>query len=328
MIDYRQKKHRKDAFITWFAWSIAYKDCDTAIWLSNYINDRYEHNIEQRYWFAWLYGNTYHLPAAWVIMNEYPDYELTGLERLTAWNATNYKRLRYQTDTKWNKGHLPAMYLSYRAFIGNATQHGRFSQLYQDNEESTFQAFWNVINKNWYKFGRYSTWFYLQQLKQTCNVPINPTSLMLDDYSGSRSHRNGLLLALGMDEHVDGKLSATQYRWLEGAARSILDEARAKYPQYAHEMDMFAIETCLCSYKKLFRHNNGRYLGYYLDRQAVEIMQCERDGWHGIDWDVMWQARSERLDARLVDSKSIRTDYYNVFLDTGVLLRSDWICAQ
>jgi predicted ATPase len=42
----------------------------------------------------------------------------------------------------------------------------------------------------------------------------------------------------------------------------------------------------------------------------------------------MWQARSERLDARLVDSKSIRTDYYNVFLNTGVLLRSDWICAQ
>ena len=69
--------------------------------------------------------------------------------------------------------------------------------------------------------------------------------------------------------------------------------------------------------KKIFRRSRGRYLGYYLDRQAEEIKQVEKDGWNGIDWSVFWDGRNETLEKKLSDSKNIRQNLYNTFLDSG-----------
>jgi hypothetical protein len=115
MTDYRLPENNREAFIRWYAWSLKYDDCDPAVWCTNYLHNRYEHNDEERIWLAWLYGNTYQLPTAWVLKNEFPDYELATVDRITQWNTANYKRLRYQTDTKWNKGHLPVSYTHLRA---------------------------------------------------------------------------------------------------------------------------------------------------------------------------------------------------------------------
>src|SRR5690554_4593012 len=98
-----QFERRRELFKKYYYWSLKHNDCDPALFLANYINNRMELNIEQRYWFAWLYGNTYHLPTAWIIANEFPDYENVDIETLTEWNSKNYKRLRYQTDNKWQK---------------------------------------------------------------------------------------------------------------------------------------------------------------------------------------------------------------------------------
>ena len=85
-MDYRKPENNREAFIRWYAWSLKYDDCDPAVWCTNYLNKRYEHNDEQRLWLAWLYGNTYQLPTAWVLMNEFPDYELATVDRITQWN--------------------------------------------------------------------------------------------------------------------------------------------------------------------------------------------------------------------------------------------------
>ena len=206
-MNFLEKNNRREAFIRWFAWSLKYKDCDPAVWMTNYVHDRYEHNDEQRLWLAWLYGNTYYLPTAWVLLNEFPDYELATVSRVEDWNTENYKRLRYQTDTKWNKGHLSSMFESYQNFIGKGTQREKLESYYGDNEEKTFDNLWNAVKGDLHKFGRYSTWFYLQHLRHTANVPVEPTSLMLNDYSGSRSHRNGSLSAHGRYFYCSSTLS-------------------------------------------------------------------------------------------------------------------------
>ena len=46
---------RREQFIRWYAWSLKYNDCDPAVWCTNYLHKRYEHNDEERLWFAWLY---------------------------------------------------------------------------------------------------------------------------------------------------------------------------------------------------------------------------------------------------------------------------------
>lgn len=324
-MDHRLKENRREAFIRWYAWSLTYKDCDPAVWLANYLNKRYEHNREQRYWFAWLYGNTYNLPTAWVLMNEFPDFELATVDRMEKWNNENYKRLRYQVDTKWNKGHLPTMFASYKDWIGGNSQEDKFRSLFADDRQVYFENLWGSIKGELHKFGRYSTWFYIQQLKHTAGIDVDPTSLMLSDYSGSRSHRNGLLFALGMDSEIDRKLSPMVYDTLEREGLAILEETRARFPKVAHEADFFTMETCLCSFKKIFRERQGRYLGYYLDRQCEEIQKAEGDGWYGIDWNVVWQARNEMLDSRLDNRYGIDKERFGTFVNTGYMMREDWM---
>jgi len=324
-MDYRLKENRREAFIRWYAWSLQHNDCDPAVWATNYLNDRYEHNDEERIWLAWLYGNTYQLPTAWVLKNEFPDYELADLGRITDWNSKNYKRLRYQTDTKWNKGHLPAMFESYQKFIGNGTQRAKLESYYGDNEEQNFDALWVVLKTNLHKFGRYSTWFYLQHLKHTAGIVCDPTSLMLDDYDGSRSHRNGLLLAIGKDDDIDRKLTASEYATLESISSEIRSEMKDRFPSLASQVDYFTMETCLCSFKKIFRQKHGRYLSYYLDRQAEEIQVAEKDEWAGIEWGVLWDARNETIDLRLDRKQGIIKERFGDFLATGRLDGLDWM---
>jgi len=303
-MDYRLKKNRREGFIQWYRWSLENKDCDPAIWMINYIFNRFEFNTEQKLWLCWLYANTYHFPTAYILWNEFPDYELVDSTRITNWNNENYKRLRYQTDTKYNKGHLPIMFESYKKNVReNQT---KFFEVY-----SNFTCLWNKINKDFYKFGRYTAWFYMQALHQCCGLPLTPTSLFLKDYGGSRSHRNGLHLALGQDDLVDKKLSERQYHTLESQALELIKETN--HP----DANLYTLETCLCSYKKIFRRTNGRYLGYYLDRQSEEISVVEEDGWYGIDWDVLWQARKEVVGPLAPKRAKIETNKYNHFLDSG-----------
>lgn len=324
--DYRIKENRREAFVRWYAWSLQFKDCDPSVWCTNYLHSRYEHNEEERIWFAWLYGNTYQLPTAWVLKNEFPDFELATVDRIEEWNTHNYKRLRYQTDTKWNKGHLPSMFASYQKFIGDSsTQRKVIESCFGDNEEQNFENLWETINKNLHKFGRYSTWFYLQHLKHTANIAITPTSLMLNDYNGSRSHRNGLLYALGMEDKVNQHLTVVEYDYLENAGREIIEEMKSRFPNLSSQIDFFTMETCLCSFKKIFRTNHGRYLGYYLDRQSEEIQKAEVDGWYGIEWEVLWQARQETLDKRLSFKYNISKEKFSYFLDSGDIDSLDWM---
>jgi len=324
-MDYRLKQNRKEAFIRWWAWSLKFGDCDPAVWMTNYLNKRYEHNEEERIWLCWLYGNTYQLPTAWVLKNEFPDFELATVDRMKWWNANNYKRLRYQVDTKWNKGHIPEMFESYQKFIGKNTQKKALENYYGDNEQANFRNLWGSIKSNLHKFGRYSTWFYLQHLKHTAGIAIDPTSLMLDDYSGSRSHRNGLLYALGQEDRIDQRLDSKEYAVLESTAREIVQEAKKRFPDLANQFDFFTMETCLCSFKKIFREHHGRYLGYYLDRQSEEISRAENDGWYGIEWKVLWQSRLETLDYRLSNRSKVNREKYAAFIHSGRLDRMYWM---
>ncbi|CAB4125151.1 hypothetical protein UFOVP58_71 [uncultured Caudovirales phage] len=322
------RENPRESFIRWYAWSLQYNDCDPAVWATNYLNKRYEHNDEQRLWLCWLYGNTYHLPTAWVLMNEFPDFELATVDRITKWNMENYKRLRYQTDTKWNKGHLPEMFASYKKFIGNRTQREALESYYGNNESESFDNLWKSLKGELHKFGRYSTWFYMQHLRHTGGVNVQPTSLMLDDYSGSRSHRNGLLFALGRPEEYDKKLTGQDYRDLESHSLGIINEMKSRFAHLDNQIDFFTMETCLCSFKKIFREHHGRYLGYYLDRQAEEIIQCENDKWYGIEWQVLWDARKETLDPRLDNKLGINKGKFKTFVESGKIEMMDWMFSD
>ena len=289
--DYRELGQRSEGFLQWWIASTAAGDVDPSLWMMRYLNKRFEYSIEEKLWFSWLF-HTYLLPTTWVLKQEFPDQELASVERFEQYVNENYTRIRHERDCKWSRGHLAQMYASYHAWLGNGTQHEKFTHICQGSPEENFNALWKEFDAFW-KFGRYTKFFILQTYKQTCGIPIECPSLFLSDYEGSKSHRNGLCFAAGKDDWVNQRLTADEYLWLEGFGAELISEAKQRCPKFAEEFDHFSLETVACSYKKLWRTANGRYIGYYNDRVAEQIRKAESDDWHGIDWNVLWQCRED-----------------------------------
>ena len=281
----------------YFWWSLNTYDVDPSMYMMNYVFGRMELNTEQRYWISWLYGVTYNLPTAWIIANEFPDFENVDLERLTQWEIENKSRLRYQTDTKFNRSNLATMFKSYKEAIGEGTQAEWFDSRSNGTPAENFEVIYADVIKHFNRFGRYMTWFYLQTLKETCNLQVEPQSLLLEDQS-AHTQRQAIAYAVGDDEIAELKLKhhklpkekVSEYStW----SNKFLIEFNKKYPHL--RADHFLFETVLCAWKKTFRETKGRYLGYYLDRQYEDIKKAEDLNWIGIDWQLLYQARDEML---------------------------------
>lgn len=317
-MDYRKKDIdvRIEYFIKYYYWSLKFYDCDSSLFLMNYINSRLELNIEQRLWFSWIYANTYNLATSLVIWNEFPDFENVDLNRLRSWNNVNYKRLRYQVDQKWQKGHLPEMFKSYKENV-DGRQIDFFNNILSEDEHENFEILYKYVVKHFFKFGRYSAWFYLQTLKETCDLKLEPKDLLLSN-NNTHAQRDGLCYAIAMDEWVGDKSlykDKEKINFLNEMAENILEIAKSEHKDV--RPDYFNFETTLCAFKKTFREKRGRYLGYYLDRQYEDIKQVENDGWDGIDWDLLWVGRQEMLDQRTLKNTGVSKEDMKYFLQTG-----------
>ena len=313
--DYRLLENRREGFLQWWVASTAALDVDPSLWMMDYLNERFEHSIEERLWFSWLF-HTYCLPTTWALKQEFPDEELASVERFEKFVSENFYRIRHERDVKWSRGHLAAMYASYHEFIGKGTQQEKFNSLCQSSPEENFWNLWEAFDAL-HKYGRYTKFFILQTYKQTCNLPLECPTLFLEDYKGSQSHRNGLILAAGKDDWIDQRLSKSEYDWLEGFGYDLISEAKSRWPEFSHEFERFNLETVLCSYKKVFRTANGRYINYYNDRVADQIRKAEGDGWYGIEWNVLHQCRAECSDGRLLPTDSISKEKMKRFVERG-----------
>ena len=318
----------RETFIRWYIYQLKTYDCDPSIYVMKYIVNRMELNIEQKYWLCWLYANTYQVPTAWVIFNEFPDFENVDLNRLKTWNEKNYKKLCYQNDQKWLKGHLPSIFEAYQKRIQTKGSQYRYFEHYRHPEEPYFYMgeyhyhfdnLYTDITKNFYKFGRYTAWFYMQALKEICGLNLTPTSLKLKDES-SASPRAGLCYALNKPEWTEKKrkFSKEEIAYLEQEARKLLGEIDKKFSLTIENIsiDFFSLETSLCSFKKLFRSRNGRYLGYYLDRFSKDIQNTSAHDWFGINWDLLWEARDEILFKQL-NNRKIDNEKMLIFMENG-----------
>ena len=315
-MDYRLLENRREGFLQWWVASTAALDVDPSMWMLRYLNERFEHSTEEKLWLAWLF-HTYLLPTTWCLKQEFPDEELASVERFELFVNENYHRIRHERDCKWSRGKLAAMYASYHKWVGNSTQTQKFTQICQGSPEENFWLLWNLMRDEWHLFGRYTTFFIIQTYKYTCDLPIECPTLFLNDFKGSQSHRNGLCLAAGKDEWVNQKLTAAEYQWLEGFGTDLVMEAKNRWPEFAEEFDFFTLETVACSYKKLWRTANGRYIDYYNDRVADQIRKAEGDGWNGVEWNVLHQCRAECSNGRLLPTGTINKSKMSLFLDTG-----------
>jgi len=257
--------------------SLKAKDIDPSIICLKYIADRYELNIEQRYWIAFLYGTCYCSPTVFYIYNEFPDFECVDINRLSKWWEEKKQNCIFQTDRLRIKSNNQFVdcFKSYKALVKN-------------NQQKYFQS------KNWqeiYKkiesikhFGRFSLFNYLDVLNSITDINHKPNYLNMME---AVSCRNGLAYAINRIDLVDKKVTKNEAILLHNSFVEFLKK---------YEGNVFQIETTLCAYKKYRR--GSRYVGYYIDRMFGEIKKMESNVTEGVYWDVLWQFRNETFDRK------------------------------
>lgn len=303
-----------DDFTRFYAQQLMVGDCDPGILALQYLVRRQELNEDQQVWLCWLYANTYNVATAWVIFNEYPDYENVDQHRLDAFNQASRGRLPYQKDQKWLRGQLAPVYASLRRVCGPSIGKHWWQFL------GDFPGAW-ASAMSIYKVGRYTAWMFLQALNEVCNLCLVPPTLELG-HDSARMHREGLALAAGRPEWVEEgyTFSPAALEYLEEVGTEVLTRVKLIHTG-AVRADRFSMETSLCAFRKLFRREQGRYLGFYLDRWARDIRAVEEQGWTGINWALLWECRDEELPPALNRPDGIlHKEFYGLYLDSGEFL--------
>lgn len=298
--------------------SIAAKDVDPAIHYMNYIVDRMELNDEQVLWLCFLYAVTYQLPTAWVIWNEYPDLELVDISRLDKWwTHETQHRLPFQQDKIKQRKDFVKTVESYQKIVDGSQKIYFDSLLSSDNPQSNFDRMWSPLKTISY-FGRFSTWNWCQALKHVAGYDVEPTKLMLGE-SDAVSFTDGLAYAFGYTDRVTrkevnpvtGKKRKVYYKWSNDEKLEM--EKACSILKNLLDIDNFQLETLACAFKKIWRNNDSRYVGYYNDRMADDIRNTAQYGWDGIDWDLLWDARDACIPKKYIhENVGVNTSWFHL----------------
>lgn len=247
-------------------------DIDPSVSCLKYLADRYELNLEQRYWLSFLYGTNYCATTTFYIYNEFPDYQMVNLSRLEIWWREKKNSLIFQTDRRRikNNDQFIDSFISYRSLVKNSQQDYFFS--------SHWKEVYLKIEKIKY-FGRFSLFNYLDVLNRITDVNLEPAYLNMLE---AESCRNGLCFAIEREDLIKDKITKREALFLHNQFL----ELKSK-----HRGNIFQIETTLCAYKK-YRYGK-RYVGFYIDRLHDEIKQMENNITEGVAWEVLWDFRRE-----------------------------------
>jgi len=255
------------------------KDIDPANDALRYLCDRFELNLEQRYWVAFLYSTCYCAATAYYMYSEFPDFENVDDGRLQRWWNKNKQRCLFQTDRlriKTSNQFVPT-FQSYREWVGDYSQQQKFAQLKTPKPEWTYdQAFKAVTNVR--NIGRFTAFIYLEMITVLTDFKCWPKTF---DWKTADNCRKGLCYAYNVEDKQTNEM-------LDGMLWQLQKLLLARRCEHS---SVYNIETTLCAYKKYV--HGKRHVGYYLERQLAEIDKMAANVPTGVCWDVLYQFRKE-----------------------------------
>lgn len=258
-------------------------DIDPANDCLRYIANRFELNMEQRYWLAFLYSTCYCGPTVFYMYNEFPDFDRVDEGRLERWWRANKQRCVFQTDRlriKTTNQFVPT-FKSYREWVGGYTQQERFSHLMTPSPYYTWKQAEKEV-RSIRNIGRFTSFIYLELVTVLTDFITFPDTI---EWENADNCRKGLSYAHGLEDSHD-------YEWLDIRIKEVQRLVKGK----CLHTNIFNIETTLCAYKK-YKHGK-RHVGYYIDRQFKEIEQMKKNVPEGVCWRVLDQFRKETYNQK------------------------------
>lgn len=313
-IDWRLPEHRREAFLRSYAFHLKYKSHPGLVYsFLPAIAEAYGMDEDQRAWLVWLNGNTQNPATSMLLLEAAPRPEQWQLA-VDFWNE-NFKALEWDIDRRHQKSRFGEATEKWAAGWGGAPAEG-----WLNAGMVGWDATWKYATSQPY-MGRLSSWSMTEYARILLghDIPDSDTWL-LDDISGSKSHRNGLAFVAGYDSvYWDGEAPKILgiVEDLEALANSLLAEAEARTGH--QDVGRLTMESALCCYKSWHKPNR-RYPNVYSDMAYNRIRKAEtRFGNH---FEVLWEARRRDLPEylRLEDSPNdpgLATVKQNHYLNTG-----------
>ena len=299
MTDYREPELRPDVFLDFYEFHLRYRAHPGCVYyLMPFLREAYGWDDEQALWFAFINGNTQN-PLTSLILHRRAPVPGKADALVDFWRE-HYPRLAFDTDRRYHKKSLDEAVAGYCSLAG-----GDQRAFWHEVAEGGFAEMWRAAT-HLPTFGRLSAYSYLEYLR-VMGVPFDCDTLMLNDRSGSKSHRNGLCKVFGLDEYdwhasnpdFDGRYPAELIARLEDAGSGLLNTMRdrAAGQPWADDVSYFTLESALCTYKSWHRPDR-RYPNVYNDMLYLRIKKAQED-WPEEDLDIFWEARAECLPEHL-----------------------------
>lgn len=328
--DYRLPENRVEYFTKLYSMNLNYGIMPGLVYLyMPELAKRLRWDTEQKLWFAFLNGNTQNPITSLRIMERFDHVPSTpgAKKELTDWFNENWETLNFDTDRRYQKKDFPEAVSSYSNLIYNCRYGSQRALL-----TGTFGELWDRVISGFHSFGRLAAFSYLEYVRiMGCGADC--TELFLDDKQGSKSHRNGLLFLLGMDELVwdkrqpnshDGNYENFKSRmvpWLNGATNNYLRNCGIDHP----DLGYFTFESQCCQFKNGFFRR--RYPGVYAD-MAWDRIKWYRDRGMGKITTIFRQIREDRLPEWLREECETPTEdrarKAALFAETGIPFRSEY----
>jgi len=340
-MDFRKVEYRREVFMRFYEFHLKHRSHPGGVYFAMpWLAEKFDMDLEQRLWIAFINGCSQNIVTTWMIYNEYPDVNKLDVDELEEWwNSVQHK---YKAGSGWDsdrkyfkvgKTGFPNCVRSYKEHVDKfGSQVNLFESLNSsDDVYKNFETTWDFVRNRLLSFGRLSSFSYLEYLRIQ-GLPLDCNNLFLEDTSGSKSHRNGLCKVLGRDDldwwDVKGREKFPGYNkntidWLKMEGEILLNEAKVRIPH--KDVSYFTLESTLCCYKSWYRPNR-RYPNVYMDMMHDRIKYAESE-W-GNKFDLFWEMRKDCLPSHLrLENNSwdvgLKPEKQNHFRETGEVIMMD-----
>lgn len=332
-LDFRLPQYRQETFLRFYDFHLRYRAHPGCVYyLFPHFRDAYGWTDDEALWFAFLNGNTQNPLVSLMLWRRFPTVGHT--EEMLEWFGRHYALLPFDTDRRHHKKNFPLAARWYAEHVGpNQTTY------WHSAAERGWSGVWQAATAI-PSFGRLSAFSYSEYVRIMLGPIFDCDDLLLDDQSGSRSHRNGLCIALGLDHldwhssnpSFDGKYDTRTIGLLQDHADDLLAKARFRaMPSYADDVSYLTMESALCTYKSWHRKNR-RYPNVYNDMLYDRLRKIETL-WPDEPMRIVWEARERYLPAHLRLETSPHDpgcvpEKQNYYRETGCppMMHKDWPC--
>lgn len=298
-IDYRKKENRWNFFEQLYKMNLTQGVMPGLVYL--YMPElarRLQWNAEDRLWFAFLNGLTQNPITTLQIFKRLPHVPKASddLSSFSDWFNEKWEELQFDTDRRYQKKESVQ---SIKVYSGLVEEYGTQENMLSNRP---YEELWKLVYNRYFSFGRLSSFSYLEYVHLN-GFGADCTDLMFGDKSGSKSHRNGMLLLTGQDDLVDDKRMKNNfpgYSDFSGMVNSLEAKASEFLKEYKNEnpgvpnVGNFTMESNLCTFKNHFF--GRRYPGVYADMAFERIERAEA---RGIDCEIFKDMRAELLPSWL-----------------------------